>query len=100
MLTQSEFLPTNNSVFSKNITINYFSKTFSINSVTTICSNNFGERQYPEKLIPLSILSLLSNQPIKLYGNGENIRDWIYVKDHCLGIYNAINRQLKPMCLS
>lgn len=89
----SPYLPSNPYSISKaasDFYVNYFSKTFSINSVTTICSNNFGERQYPEKFIPLSILSLLSNEPIKLYGNGENIRDWIYVKDHCLGIYNAI----------
>ena len=49
---------------------------------TTHCSNNFGPRQFPEKLIPSTIFKILNNIPISIYGNGKNIRDWLYVKDH------------------
>ncbi len=58
------------------------------------CSNNYGPYQYPEKLIPLFITNLLSNQPVPVYGQGENIRDWIYVDDHNRGV-EAIIKQGK-----
>tara|TARA_B100000902_G_scaffold41937_1_gene49568 strand:- start:1489 stop:1956 length:468 start_codon:yes stop_codon:yes gene_type:complete len=54
--------------------------------VTTNCSNNYGARQHKEKLIPTIIRKALSGQEIPIYGNGKNIRDWIYVIDHCKGI--------------
>ena len=61
-----------------------------LDCIVTNCSNNYGPRQYPEKLIPLVILSCLAKKRIPIYGEGKNIRDWIHVKDHCKGIYSAI----------
>lgn len=60
--------------------------TYRMPVVTTNCSNNYGARQHKEKLIPTIIRKALSGQEIPIYGNGKNIRDWIYVKDHCKGI--------------
>lgn len=54
------------------------------------CSNNFGPNQHKEKLIPHVIESILKNKPIEIYGNGQNIRDWIYVEDHNIGVQNII----------
>lgn len=62
--------------------VNSFVKTYNIKAQTTHCSNNFGPRQFPEKLIPSTIFKLLNNIPISVYGDGKNIRDWIYVRDH------------------
>jgi dTDP-glucose 4,6-dehydratase len=71
-----------------------FVNTFKIDALVTNCSNNFGEFQYPEKFIPLSILNCINNRKIKIYGNGKNIRDWIYVKDHCNILYKVLNKGL------
>ena len=60
--------------------------TYGMNVVTTNCSNNYGPRQHNEKLIPTIIRKALSNEPIPIYGNGKNIRDWLYVKDHCIAL--------------
>jgi len=60
--------------------------THKIPVVVTHCSNNYGPLQYPEKLIPSSIFRLLKNKPILIHGNGQNIRDWIHVRDHCAAI--------------
>ena len=57
--------------------------TFGIPSLITNCSNNYGPYQFPEKLIPLTITNILLNKKIPLYGDGTNIRDWLYVEDHC-----------------
>ena len=57
-------------------------ETYGIPVVTTNCSNNYGPYQFPEKLIPVVILKALAGEPIPIYGNGENIRDWLYVEDH------------------
>lgn len=57
--------------------------TYGLPTVTTNCSNNYGPYQFPEKLIPLIIINCLQNKPLPVYGKGENIRDWLYVKDHC-----------------
>lgn len=54
--------------------------------VVTHCSNNYGPYQYPEKLVPVSIFRLLKDKPITLHGNGVNVRDWIYVRDHCAAL--------------
>lgn len=59
-----------------------WNKTYSLPTVTTRCSNNFGPRQNKEKFIPSIISSLMKNEPIRIYGNGKNIRDWIFVEDH------------------
>jgi dTDP-glucose 4,6-dehydratase len=65
--------------------------TYSLPVLTTNCSNNYGPYQFPEKLIPLTITRALAGEKIPLYGNGENIRDWLYVKDHCKGIIAVLN---------
>ena len=57
--------------------------TYNMNVVTTNCSNNYGPYQFPEKLIPLLIYNCTQNLPIPVYGDGENIRDWLFVEDHC-----------------
>ena len=64
-----------------------FVNTYSINAVITRCSNNYGPYQFPEKLIPLMILNALEDKQLPVYGDGMNIRDWIYVDDHCRGIW-------------
>jgi len=60
--------------------------TYQMNVVTTNCSNNYGPYQFPEKLLPLLITNCLEGRPIPVYGDGSNIRDWLYVKDHCHAI--------------
>jgi dTDP-glucose 4,6-dehydratase len=61
-------------------------ETYGLPVLTTNCSNNYGPYQFPEKLIPLVILNALEGKPIPVYGDGMNIRDWLYVDDHCSGI--------------
>lgn len=63
-----------------------YHKTYNLNVSITRCSNNYGPYQNLEKLIPLFITNLLSNKPLPLYGDGNNIREWIHVEDHCRGI--------------
>lgn len=65
-------------------------KTYGLPVLITRCSNNFGPYQYPEKLIPVLILKALKNQPLPIYGDGTNIRDWIYVRDHCSAIDRVV----------
>jgi dTDP-glucose 4,6-dehydratase len=67
-----------------------YNRTYGLPTITTNCSNNYGPRQYPEKLIPLMILNALEAKPLPIYGDGGNIRDWIYVEDHCEGIVRAL----------
>ncbi len=67
-------------------------KTYGLPTLTTNCSNNFGPRQHKEKLIPTVIFSCLNDKPIPIYGNGKNIRDWIYVEDHCNGVELALKK--------
>ncbi len=66
--------------------------TYGIPSIITNCSNNFGPWQFPEKLIPLVILKALSNQEIPLYGDGKNIRDWLFVEDHIDALLIAVSK--------
>ena len=68
-----------------------WNKTFDLPTLITNCSNNYGPYQFPEKLIPLTIINALKNKPLPIYGTGDNIRDWLYVLDHC----EAINAVLK-----
>jgi dTDP-glucose 4,6-dehydratase len=60
--------------------------TYGLNTVITNCSNNYGPKQHNEKLIPTIIRNALSGRPIPIYGDGQNVRDWLYVEDHCRGI--------------
>jgi dTDP-glucose 4,6-dehydratase len=64
--------------------------TYGLPVIITNCSNNYGPFQFPEKLIPTMILNALEGRPLPIYGNGENVRDWIFVGDHCRGILLAL----------
>jgi dTDP-glucose 4,6-dehydratase len=64
--------------------------TYGLPTLTTNCSNNYGPYQFPEKLIPLTILHALQGKPIPVYGDGKNVRDWLYVEDHCEAIRTVI----------
>ena len=64
--------------------------TFGLDTIVTRCGNNYGPRQFPEKFLPLTIANALNNQQIPLYGDGQNVRDWIYVDDHCRAILLAL----------
>jgi dTDP-glucose 4,6-dehydratase len=66
--------------------------TFGLDTVITRCGNNYGPRQFPEKFLPLAIANALNDQPIPVYGDGLNVRDWIYVDDHCRGILLALEQ--------
>ncbi len=66
--------------------------TYGLPVLTTNCSNNYGPRQYPEKLIPLMITSALAEKPLPVYGDGLNVRDWLYVQDHCDAIRAVLDR--------
>lgn len=63
--------------------------THGINTVVTRCGNNYGPRQFPEKLIPLMISNAMNDEPLPVYGDGRNVRDWIFVDDHCRAIWLA-----------
>lgn len=67
-------------------------ETFDVDTVITRCGNNYGPRQFPEKLIPLMIANALNDDPLPVYGDGMNVRDWIYVDDHCLGVWLAFEK--------
>jgi dTDP-glucose 4,6-dehydratase len=63
-----------------------YQHTYGLPALTTNCSNNYGPFQFPEKLIPLMILNARKGQPLPIYGDGKNVRDWLYVRDHCEAI--------------
>ena len=64
--------------------------TYNFPTIITNCSNNYGPYQFPEKLIPLMILNILDGKPLPVYGDGKNVRDWLYVVDHCEAIIKAV----------
>lgn len=66
--------------------------TYGLNTVTTNCSNNYGPRQHPEKLIPLAISRMAKGESIPVYGDGQNIRDWLYVEDHCAALERVMEK--------
>src|SRR5208283_96083 len=67
-------------------------RTHGLDVVVTRCSNNYGPYQFPEKFIPLFITNALEKQPLPLYGDGKNVRDWIYVDDHARGLKLAFEK--------
>ena len=69
--------------------VNSYIRTFKIPAIITNCSNNYGPKQHPEKLIPKLIYNILNNLPLPIYGNGKNSREWIFVKDHCEALYKV-----------
>ena len=66
--------------------------TFALHTITTRCGNNYGPRQFPEKFIPLVLSNAISDQPIPVYGDGQNVRDWIFVEDHCRALLKALQK--------
>src|SRR5262247_4427080 len=70
-------------------------ETYQLPAIITNCSNNYGPYQFPEKLIPLMLLNALDGKPLPIYGDGRNVRDWLYVEDHCAGMLLAL-RNGKP----
>ncbi len=74
--------------------VNAYIKTYTLPAIISNCSNNYGPKQYPEKLIPVVINCCLNNSSIPVYGTGENIRDWIHVFDHCDAIINLIDSDI------
>ncbi len=69
-----------------------FQHTYRLPTITTNCSNNYGPYHFPEKLIPLMILNALEGKPLPVYGDGQQIRDWLYVEDHAAAIWLALNK--------
>jgi dTDP-glucose 4,6-dehydratase len=67
-----------------------YAHTYGLHTTTTNCSNNYGPYQFPEKLIPLMIVNLLAGKALPVYGDGLNVRDWLYVEDHCVGIERVL----------
>ena len=76
---------------SSDLIVRSFIHTFNFPAIITNCSNNYGPFQYPEKLIPLVIHNCLNGKPIPVYGDGQQIRDWLYVEDHCEALMKVIN---------
>ncbi len=72
--------------------VSAWNKTYGFPSIITNCSNNYGPFQFPEKLIPLMIANCIDEKTLPIYGNGSNIRDWLYVKDHCDAISISIKK--------
>lgn len=69
-----------------------YHETYGLPVVVTRCSNNYGPYQFPEKLIPLTIVRAMHRQPVPVYGHGSNVRDWIHVEDHCRGLLAVLER--------
>ena len=67
-------------------------RTFDLPILITNCSNNYGPHQFPEKLIPLMIINCLHGKPLPVYGKGENVRDWLFVRDHCEAILTVLRK--------
>tara|TARA_B100000029_G_scaffold4403_1_gene5050 strand:+ start:2790 stop:3803 length:1014 start_codon:yes stop_codon:yes gene_type:complete len=72
--------------------VNSYVRTFKIPAIITNCSNNYGPKQHPEKLIPKLIYNILNNKPLPIYGRGKNSREWIYVKDHCEALLKVFTK--------
>jgi len=72
--------------------INSYNTTFDTDCIITRCTNNYGPMQFPEKLIPKTIILASQNKKIPVYGNGKNIRDWLFVTDHCEAILNILEK--------
>lgn len=76
---------------SADLLVQAYRRTYGIDTVITRCSNNYGTRQYPEKMIPVCINKILNKEKIPIYGDGLQIRDWIHVLDHCAAIWEVFN---------
>jgi dTDP-glucose 4,6-dehydratase len=69
-----------------------YSKTYDLPVTISNCSNNYGPYQFPEKLIPLMILNAIEDKPLPVYGEGKNVRDWLYVEDHCRAVWQIMQK--------
>ena len=72
--------------------MNAYFRTYGLPILITNCSNNFGPYQFPEKLIPLMILNIMEKKPLPVYGDGKNVRDWLYVIDHCEALLTVLEK--------
>jgi len=72
--------------------VNAYRHTYGLQTTVTNCSNNYGPFQFPEKLVPLMILNMLEGRPLPVYGEGKNVRDWLYVEDHASAIWLVMRR--------
>ena len=72
--------------------VSSYVRTYKISAIVTNCSNNYGPKQHPEKLIPKLIYNILNNKNLPIYGNGKNSREWIYVKDHCEALLKVFQK--------
>jgi dTDP-glucose 4,6-dehydratase len=72
-----------------------YHKTYGLPVTLSNCSNNYGPYQFPEKLIPLVIINAVENKPLPVYGEGQNIRDWLYVADHCAAIWKIMKKGIR-----
>jgi dTDP-glucose 4,6-dehydratase len=69
-----------------------YNRTYGLPVTISNCSNNYGPYQFPEKLIPLMVLNALDRKPLPVYGDGKNVRDWLYVKDHCKAVWTIMKK--------
>ena len=72
--------------------VSSYVRTYNLPAIVTNCSNNYGPKQHPEKLIPKLIYNIINNRPLQIYGNGTNSREWIYVKDHCEALIEVFRK--------
>ena len=72
--------------------VSSYVRTYNVPAIVTNCSNNYGPKQHPEKLIPKLIYNILNNKPLPIYGKGTNSREWIYVEDHCDALIKVFNK--------
>lgn len=77
---------------SADLLVHAYHKTYNLPATVSRCSNNYGPYQFPEKLIPLMIINALNDKPLPVYGDGKNVRDWLYVEDHCRAIDLIIHK--------
>ena len=77
---------------SSDMLVRAYHRTYGLPVKLTNCSNNYGPRQFPEKLIPLMIMNALEGKPLPVYGDGNNVRDWLFVEDHCEAIWAVATR--------
>ena len=72
--------------------VSSYVRTYNLKAIVTNCSNNYGPKQHPEKLIPKLIYNIINNKPLPIYGNGKNSREWIFVKDHCEALIQVFKK--------
>ncbi len=72
--------------------VSSYIRTYNLPAIVTNCSNNYGPKQHPEKLIPKLVFNIMNNRPLPIYGKGKNSREWIYVKDHCEALIKVFQR--------